>query len=96
MSVTEETFQPEMSPSKALVSKNMLAMSVTPETSQPERSPSKVRAPENMLFMSVTPERSGASVASYIMSEAPAKADAIEVHRLEPHWSIETSLYASP
>ena len=70
-------------------------MSVTCETFQFERSPSKVRAPENMLFMSVTSERSGVSVASYRMSEAPLKADSIEAHRLVPHWSIDARLEAS-
>ena len=47
-----------------------------------------------MLDMSVTRERSGASVAPYVMAEAPLKADAIEVHPMLPHWSIDLSLGA--
>ena len=58
MAVTDETSQPERSPSKEKAPKNMLPMLVTDETSQPEMSPSKVEAKKNILFMLVTDETS--------------------------------------
>ena len=44
--------------------------------------------------MSVTRERSGASVAAYVMADAPLKALHIVAHRMLPHWSMDCSLAA--
>ena len=48
MSVTDETFQDEMSPLNPAALENMLFMPVTCETFQPERSPSKESVSANM------------------------------------------------
>ena len=58
MSVTEETFQPEISELKAGVTRNISLMSVTEETSQPEISELNESACQNMPDMSVTEETS--------------------------------------
>ena len=75
MSVTLETFHPEMSPLKLVAFRNIESMSVTVETSHPEMSPLKLVAFRNIESMSVTPDRSGVSVALYTMLDAPRNAD---------------------
>ena len=69
--MTDGTSQAERSPSNDDAPLNMPLMSVTDGTSQAERSPSNDDAEPNIRDMSVTPERSGASVALYIMFDAP-------------------------
>ena len=69
-------------------------MSVALVTSQDEMAPLKDAALRNIPDMSVTRERPGASVAEYAMLAAPANASRIVLHRMPPHWSIDTSLAA--
>ena len=45
-----------------------------------------------MKYMSVTRLRSGISVASEVMIQAPLKASLIVVQDASPHWSMERSL----
>ena len=97
MSVTDETFQFEMSPLNPFALENMLFMSVTCETSQPERSPSNsIGVGEHGGHVGHSREvRHVSRRICHVMAEAPIKADPIEVHRLEPQWSIETRSRAS-
>ena len=69
-------------------------MSVTREVSHPETSPSNEAAPSNIFDMRVTRDRSGASTARYTMLEAPAKAPAMPVQEIVPHWSMDRSCCA--
>ena len=73
----------------------MLRMSVTDDTSQSEMSPLKDEALWNMKPVLVTRERSGVSVALYTMFDAPQNASHIDVHWAVPHWSMDTSLFAT-
>ena len=95
MNMTEETLQEERDWLKEVAPLNMLPMLVTEETFQFERSPVECGcAAEHAIYVGDARE-SGASVAPYVMAEAPKKADLIDVHPMLPHWSIETSLEAS-
>ena len=95
MSVTAETSQKFRCRLKESAPENIRDMSVTEETFHDDMSPLKEAASRNIPDMSVTRERSGTSVASYTMLEAPLKADSMVVHGVSPHWSIDASLAAS-